>query len=80
MIVKISNTSGGGKLNLQDYQRLLDPFNLKIHDEKCGLASATIEINSLQDIVDIASIEAKGIVVTKSDEDVFIEIYDDWRE
>lgn len=80
MIVKISNTSGWGKLNLQDYQRLLDPFNLTIHDENCGLASATIEINSLQDIVDIASIEAKGIVVTKSDEDVFIEIYDDWRE
>ena len=80
MIVKISNTSGYGKLNLQDYQRLLGPFDLKIHDEKCGLASATIEINSLHDVVDIASIEAKGIVVTKSDEDVFIEIYDDWRE
>lgn len=80
MIVKISNTSGWGHLNLKDYQRLLEPFELQIHNEKDGNAEATIEINSVQDIIEIASIEARGIVVTKSAEDVFIEIYDDWRE
>lgn len=79
MIFNICNTAGWGKLD-DKYQEALRPFSLKV--AKSEEDYATIELNSLQDILHVVNQLREDVIIKKlsfSDR-VTLEIYDDWRE
>lgn len=82
MIFNICNTAGWGKLN-KKYYETLKPFSLKISEND----DATIELNTLQDIIDLKEKVDEDIIITGSGigtslngGNPTIEIYDTWRE
>lgn len=81
MIFNICNTAGWGQLG-EKYKKILKPFSLKINTDESGFERVTIEINSLQDIVDIIKATDEEIIISNlyKNENMTIEIYDDWRE
>lgn len=81
MIFDICNTEAWGELS-EKYYKILKPFSLKVHIDERGFKRANIEIDSLQDIVDIIKATNKEIVISDlyKNENMTIEIYDDWRE
>lgn len=81
MTFNICNTEAWGKLS-KKYYKDLKPFSLEVHINERGVEQATIEINSLQDIVDIVKTVNEEIVISdlNKNENMTIEIYDGWRE
>lgn len=81
MTVNIYNTAGWGKLD-DKYKEILKPFSLKIKRTNDGFKRATIELNSLQDILDVVNKTGKDVIIrgVSLGKDVTLEIYDDWRE
>lgn len=81
MIFDICNTRAWGQLG-EKYKKILKPFSLNINTGENGFERATIEINSLQDIVDIIKVTNEEIIISDlfKNENMTIEIYDDWRE
>lgn len=81
MIFNICNTKAWGQLS-EKYKKILKPFSLKTNTGENGFERTTIEVNSLQDIVDIIKITNEEIIISDlfKNENMTIEIYDDWRE
>ena len=81
MTVNICNTAGWGEL-ANPYKETLKQFSLKVEKRGDGREYATIELNSLQDILDVVSQVGTDIIIRSFSfgEDVTLEIYDDWRE
>lgn len=76
MIFNIINTEGWSELD-KKYYEMLKPFSLKISESN----EATIELNTLQDIIDLEEKVDEYIIVTSfNGENPTIEIYDTWRE
>ena len=82
MIFNICNTADWVKLN-KKYYETLKPFSLKISEND----DATIELNTLQDIIDLKEkvdediiITGLGIGTSLNGGNPIIEIYDTWRE
>lgn len=81
MIFNICNTAGWGEL-ADKYKEILKPFSLKIKKTDDGFKRATIELNSLQDILDVVNKTDEEVIIRRFSlgENVTLEIYDDWRE
>lgn len=81
MTFDICNTQGWGKLS-KKYKKILEPFSLKTNITESGFEQTTIEVNSLQDIIDIIKATNEDIIISNlyKNENMTIEIYDDWRE
>ncbi len=81
MTFNICNTEAWGELS-EKYYKDLKPFSLKVNTNENGFSNATIEVNSLQDIIDIIKATEEEIIISdrfKAD-NMTIEIYDTWRE
>ncbi len=81
MTFNICNTMAWGELD-EKYYRDLKPFSLKVNTNENGFSNATIEVNSLQDIIDIIKATEEEIIISdrfKTD-NMIIEIYDTRRE
>lgn len=81
MKFNIQNTKGWYKLD-KKYEKLLKPFSLKFDEIQNGRKHATIEVDSLQEIVDIIKKTGEEIIISNypGEENMTIEIYDGWRE
>lgn len=81
MTFNICNTEAWDGLN-KKYYKDLKPFSLEVHIDERGFKRATIELNSLQDIIDIVKTTNEEIIISDlyKNENMTIEIYDTWRE
>lgn len=67
-----------------DYEEVLKPFNYQI-EEKIGWRGlkylvATIEINSLEEMLKLKKAVKADIIILENEGHLSIEIYDDYRE
>lgn len=81
MTFNICNTEAWGELS-KKYYKDLKPFSLEVHINEKGFKCATIEIDSLQDIIDIVKTTNEEIIISDlyKNENMTMEIYDGWRE
>nr|DAU29324.1 MAG TPA: hypothetical protein [Caudoviricetes sp.] len=81
MTFDICNTKSWDGLS-EKYYKDLKPFSLKVNINENGFKNATIEVNSLQDIIDIVKATDEEIIISNlfKNENMTIEIYDTWRE
>lgn len=81
MTFNICNTEAWGELS-KKYEKILKPFSLQVNINENGFKNATIEVNSLQDIIDIVKVTDEEIIISNlfKNENMTIEIYDTWRE
>lgn len=81
MTFNICNTEAWGGLS-EKYYKDLKPFSLEVHIGERGFKRATVELNSLQDIIDIVKTTNEEIIISDlyKNENMTIEIYDTWRE